>query len=658
MKTDKKLKITRRDFLDGVALMGGAAALSPLYVFGEHSQDELSGGVYPPTLTGLRGNHPGSYDVAHALARGGQRPTQFEEVDYVYDLVVVGAGISGLTAAYLFRKGFGPEAKILLLDNHDDFGGHAKRNEFNTNGRTLLGVGGSLNLEQAAMGAAARSLLEEIGVDFTSLRRSIEPDYMIHDVMSPHGLYLTASVYGTDRAMNGQWNLTWAGAGDFQSAIRSLQLPPSDEQGLINLISGEQDFLPGMSAQEREQFMHSTSYERFLSEHVGLSPEAVQITEPWIKALFGVSVASVSIYEALYSGAPGAAALLPPAPEAPDVDTANGEAEDPEAQDPEAQDPEAQDPEAQDPEAEDSGAYRYPLYPDGNASVARLLVRHLIPRVTAGNTEENIVTSTFDYAQLDREGAPVRLRLNSTAVNVRNRDDGLAEASYVVAGKAQTVRAKHCILAGYGGMVPHLCPELPPAQKDNLAYGVKVPFICTNVLLRSGASIRKAGVSGYQCPGSFYSLVATAPPVSQGKFQPPTQVDDPLVVWMIHAAAPPATGDQSSRDLYRLGRHQLLSMSFEDIEAATLSQLEGMFGATGFNAETDVEAITANRWAHGYAYEYMELHDPAWPEGEAPHELGRAPIGRISIANSDSEAHAYVQSAIDAAIRAVDEVLA
>jgi spermidine dehydrogenase len=285
-------------------------------------------------------------------------------------------------------------------------------------------------------------------------------------------------------------------------------------------------------------------------------------------------------------------------------------------------------------------------------------VRHLIPAVAAGNTEENIVTSIFDYTQLDREGAPVRLRLNSTAVNVRNRDDGLVDASYVVAGSAQTVRTKHCILAGYGGMVPHLCPELPPAQKESLAYGVKVPFICTNVLLRSGAAVRKAGVSGYQCPGSFYSLVATAPPVSQGNFQPPTKLDDPVVVWMIHAAAPPASGDQSSRDLYRLGRHQLLSMSFEDIEAATLSQLSGMFGATGFNAETDVEGITANRWAHGYAYEYMELHDPAWPEGEAPHELGRAPIGRISIANSDSEAYAYVQSAIDAAIRAVDEVLA
>ena len=636
MNKDKKLKITRRDFLDGVALMGGAAALSPLHVFGENTQEALSGGVYPPALTGLRGNHPGSYDVAHALARGGQRPTEFEEIDDVYDLVVVGAGISGLTAAYLFRKRFGAAAKILLLDNHDDFGGHARRNEFTADGRTLLGVGGSLNLEQAAMGDSARSLLEEIGVDFTSLRQGIEPDYVIHDAMSLHGLYLNASVYGTDRAMNGQWSLTWAGAGDFKSAIRSLQLPPSDEQGLINLISGEQDFLPGMSAQEREQFMHSTSYESFLSEHVGLSPGGVQITEPWIKALFGVSVASVSIYEALYSGAPGAAALLPPTLEASDADPENAE--------------------PQDTEAENPDAYRYPIYPDGNASVARLLVRHLIPEVAAGHTEENIVTSIFDYTQLDREGAPVRLRLNSTAVNVRNRDDGLVDASYVVAGKAQTVRAKHCILAGYGGMVPHLCPELPPAQKESLAYGVKVPFICTNVLLRSGAAIRKAGVSGYQCPGSFYSLVATAPPVSQGNFQPPTKLDDPVVVWMIHAAAPSASGDQSSRDLYRLGRHQLLSMSFEDIEAATLSQLEGMFGATGFNAETDVEAITANRWAHGYAYEYMELHDPVWPEGEAPHELGRAPIGRISIANSDSEAHAYVQSAIDAAIRAVGEV--
>ena len=145
--------------------------------------------------------------------------------------------------------------------------------------------------------------------------------------------------------------------------------------------------------------------------------------------------------------------------------------------------------------------------------------------------------------------------------------------------------------------------------------------------------------------------------MSLGAYQAPTGEDDPIVVWMISAPAPEATDGETARDLCRQGRHRLLSMSFDDIETETLNQLTGMFGSSGFDARTDVEAITVNRWAHGYAYEYMDLHDPKWPPGEAPHELARAPIGRISIANSDTEALAYVQSAIDAAIRAVNEIL-
>ena len=150
MKKKHSPQITRRDFLDGMALAGGALALSPLQTFADHAPDGHIPQVYPPSLTGMRGNHPGSFEVAHALAREGQSPDEFELLDEAYDLVVVGAGISGLTAAYLFRKQFGPDAKILILDNHDDFGGHAKRNEFSAQGHMLLGAGGSLNLEQAA----------------------------------------------------------------------------------------------------------------------------------------------------------------------------------------------------------------------------------------------------------------------------------------------------------------------------------------------------------------------------------------------------------------------------------------------------------------------------------------------------------------------------
>ena len=627
MNKKNPLKITRRDFLDGMALAGGAVALSPLQILAGSPEGAHAAQFYPPSLTGMRGNHPGSFEVAHALAREGQRPDKFALLDEAYDLVVVGAGISGLTAAYLFRKQYGPDAKILILDNHDDFGGHAKRNEFSAQGHMLLGVGGSLNLEQAAMEEAELSLLEEIGVNFGELRESIEPGYLIHDPMSRHGMYLNHAVYGADRSVVADWNLLWAGIGDFEGAIRSLKLSKADEQGLIALVSGENDFLQDIPLVDREHFGRTTSYANFLRERVGLSEQGIKITEPWVKALHCAGAEAVSIKEVFRAGAPGLNTLMPMA-------ASEGEEE------------------SVDPEA-----YRYPMFPDGNASVARLLVRRLIPAVVGGDLAQNVVTSQFDYSQLDQKDALVRLRLNSTVVNARNLDDEQVEIAYVVNGEPKAVRAKHCILAGYGGIVPHLCPELSEAQKKHLAYGVKAPFICTNVLLRNSEAVRKAGVSGYQCPGSFYSLLASAPPVNVGDFRVPSGADDPVVMWMLHSPTPQVTNAMSARDAYRLGRHKLLSMSFEEIEAATINQLAGMFGSAGFDAGRDVEAITVNRWAHGYAYEYMDLHDPDWPAGQAPHELGRKPIGRIAIANSDAEAAAYVQTAIRAALRAVSEVL-
>jgi spermidine dehydrogenase len=114
----------------------------------------------------------------------------------------------------------------------------------------------------------------------------------------------------------------------------------------------------------------------------------------------------------------------------------------------------------------------------------------------------------------------------------------------------------------------------------------------------------------------------------------------------------------AGRNLCRLGRHKILATPFADYEKAIKEQLTAMLGRFGFDADRDIEAIAVNRWSHGYAYEYMDLHNPKWEEGQAPHELGRKPLGRISVANFGSEAYAYVQAAIDSAIRAVGEVTA
>lgn len=158
---------SRRDFLSGVALGTGAAMVSPLEALahmGKLSSEALAGQPYPPSRTGLRGDHTGSFEVAHAVAREGKswdRPLR--QTDNTYDLVVVGGGVSGLAAAKLFRDRAGRSVRILILDNHDDFGGHAKRNELNVDGQTLIGHGGSQTIEgPSSYSPVSAKLLREI----------------------------------------------------------------------------------------------------------------------------------------------------------------------------------------------------------------------------------------------------------------------------------------------------------------------------------------------------------------------------------------------------------------------------------------------------------------------------------------------------------------
>ena len=169
--------ITRRDFLNGVAVTAGAAILPPHLVAAiQHDLDpEKSSGYYPPALTGLRGSHAGSFEVAHSLRDGEswEKAGKPAETGETFDLIVVGGGISGLSAAHFFRKS-NPNARILILDNHDDFGGHAKRNEFAVGGRKMLGFGGTFSIESPApYSAVAKALVEELGIDVASFPKYV-----------------------------------------------------------------------------------------------------------------------------------------------------------------------------------------------------------------------------------------------------------------------------------------------------------------------------------------------------------------------------------------------------------------------------------------------------------------------------------------------------
>ena len=300
--SEMKYKITRRDFLNGVAIGTGTTLLAPFELFAQVPPG-ASSIDYPPTLTGIRGNHPGSFEVSHALAWSGVKPAEHRKLDEHYDLVIVGAGVSGLAAARFYQKRMGPDAKILLLDNHDDFGGHAKRNEFHQDGQTLLGIGGSVNVEGPdAYSKIAKCLFDDLGIDLEAMAANMGESAMLSTTADS-----MLALPGPDGhvKVRGPWIKLMLGVGDYESAVRALPLPDPEQDKLIELISGDVDYLEDLSLGEKSAYIESVSYAEFLTERVGLANETISIFYPFPKLMAGPAAPRISVLEAFYLGSPG-----------------------------------------------------------------------------------------------------------------------------------------------------------------------------------------------------------------------------------------------------------------------------------------------------------------------------------------------------------------
>ena len=618
-KTDRELgllrHITRRDFIHGAGL-----AAAGLMLPAGHGRAEDRGSVspngadYPPVRTGLRGSHPGSFETAHTVARQGIQFGDPADLDEDYDAVIVGAGISGLTAAYKYRQKFGPHARVLILDNHDDFGGHAKRNEFHQGGDMRLSWGGTMNLEYLSFSDEVLAFLAELGIDVEALSETLD----FHYGGDGPAVWFDADTYGRDVLVPGfsiySRNL------DGLDKIDRFPLSESARCALKEFYVSEANVLEGLDEAEIDRVLLRTSYADFLSGHAGLPDEAVEFFMRGTDGYWGVQPHSLSTTEAMNAWLPGAHLLGSAAGRAAGFEESEAVA----------------------------------MFPDGNASIARLLVQSLIPAAAPEGGAENIAMVRFDYGRLDRPGAPIRLRLEATAVHVENTDGGVA-VTYVKGGKASRVRARHCVLACYHAMIPHLCPEVPEEQQEAQRNQVKHPMLVTNVLLRNGEGFEQLGITGAYCPGRMHAKVMLIKGVETAGYQQGPESGGPVPVMLWGMIAPPRRGIPI-HDQLREARQVMLDMRFEDYEREVRTVLDGMLGPTGFDAADDILAITVNRWPHGYAYDYLDLWDPEWEEGQAPNEIARRPVGNITIANSDAAASAYTQAAIAEAIRAVGEL--
>ena len=605
-------KISRRDFVNGTAVGLGASAAVPHFAAKANTTE-----YYPPALTGLRGSHPGANTHAHNLAwQSSYKVSSVRNTNEVYDLVVVGAGLSGLASAYFYRQRFGPDSKILILDNHDDFGGHAKRNEHTIDGQRLISYGGSQTLvEPRSASVVMQTLFQDVGIDLKRFDTAFDQGfYKRHELGAT--TYFNAKHFGRDTLVRHPFcnyynyleGLPGAAISD-EEAVAQTPLSDRGKQQLLSVLKGGLHTLK-LEDNALERYVETTNYFAYLKQTLGVDDTQVLRMArhsgiDWSNA--GAEL--LTIAEAKECGALGFAPV-------PVYDADN--------------------------------PYIH-HFPDGNAGVTRALVRHLIPSVAPGNNAEALVDMRFDYRELDRPGQSSRVRLNSTVVNVRHQRgtqsrDSVA-ISYVHDDTLHGVSAKHVVMACYNMMIPHIVSDLPKAQADALREQMKSPLIYTTVGLRHWRSLQAQGLGLAMCPGNMHQTAFIDFPVSLGGYQFTQSPDDPCVIQMISCPYSDEVGKPRAEQ-YREARYRMLGRQFSDYETEIREHLSGMLSSDYFDFDRDVASITVNRWAHGYTV--------AGPGNSV--EIGRAPHGRITIANSDSAPAADAIAAMEMGHRAVGEL--
>jgi spermidine dehydrogenase len=619
--------ITRRDFLNATLLASGGLLSTSAAPARLRAKAAASPGASPVVQdwTGYggvgdyansNGNTTAVLEAGHQIRDGAfeSLPANVIDTGETYDCVIVGGGISGLAAALIFQRQAGEGKTCLVLDNHPIFGGEAKRNEFLVEGHRLIGHQGSALFQVTYPRSFITRFYESVGLKAPRFEYQkwggSEPEIPLTRTpylgSAPYGLYFGAK-FGQPQ---GLW-LTDPGGKQLEGAPISAKA----REELLKYQTAEQTDpqAPEYRGDAISRRLDTITLEDHLMERYGISRETVRtFLSPDEGGAFGLGPDALSGYTAYAFDALGPVA--------------------------------------------DDGTQ---MFPDGNAGIARLIVKTLVPESIAGeNSLDDVCRKSMNFAALDRSGAAARIRLDSTAVWVKHDGDPLKSESLTMAytrgGKTYRVKARSAVMAGGSWTTKHIVRDLPDDRRAAYSQFYRSPCMVANVAVRNWRFLYKMGISGCQWFEGLGSFMQVRKLALCGADSPTIGPDSPVVLAIkVLYSYPGHTAEQQGQ----MGRGEMISTPFREYERQIRQQFTDMFARSGFDASRDIAGIILNRWGHAYASPAPGFY--FGKDGKpAPGEVLRAaPFGRIAFANTDLSGMPDHKSSIIEADRAVRQLL-
>lgn len=618
--------ITRRDFLNGMLVGAGAMLLdlpSPAALFAQKPRGERFGGV--GDYASSHGNTEEIISIFDNILKGryDRIPDDAEDAGEVYDLVIVGGGLSGLGAAYQFRKKTGGKKKCLIIENHPVFGGQAKRNEFIVNGQRLISPQASNSFVVINRpGIPGYELFDELGVpkdfDYQSLSAGLRELHfdrtnygfaLWHDV-SPNVGYFFEDTGGK----RGHWLSDLWG--------RNLEGSPYPEKIRQDLLTWRNTTKTYFTAADYRKLLDSMTYKDYLVQVMGLHSDVATFADPVLASGLGLGCDAISAYAAYQISMPGFLGF-----------TGRG----------------------RERRLEES---TWHSFPGGNDGFARYLLKSLIPGAIQGkNTFNDILNGRIHFSALDNPEADVRIRLNAMAVHIKHdlpsERSTHVEIAYVKSGKVFRLKARAVVMTSGSWANRRIIRDLPDSYLEALGSFCHSPVLVINVALTNWRFLYKLGLTGCRWFSGFGYTCNIRRPMLVGDYRPPLHPDKPVILTFYVPFFFPGL---SIKEQGERGRREMLSARYADYEQKMLGQMQRLFSSAGFDAKSDIAGIILNRWM--YAYNNPQPGFYFGSNGKpAPRNIIRKRFGRIAFGHSELDGHQNWSGAIQEGSRAALQAL-